>query len=383
MFSTSYDEARGRFRASAATLGWTCTAYPVPGTGPAGEPLTIDVAISEPHSAGGSAHNALVISSSLHGVEGHFGSAVQSHAMETWAARPAVRDLRVVFIHALNPFGFAWDRRCDQDNVDPNRNFLPDQNLLPDQNRSDDGPSNAVDATTYAALDPLLNPRRPPRALELFLPAILVAALRYGPGELKQALTAGQTAFPRGLFYAGRGPCPTHRVLRQHLSGWLGNAANVVHLDLHSGLGRTGTATLLIDYPIAQHLRSRLDAWFGPAAYELSGSRGVAYQAHGSLGPWCSSGRFGSNYLFAFAEFGTCTNLKVLSALRAENQVHYWDAPDSAMTKRAKRRLREVFCPSSPEWRAQVLGIGARLIDQALEGLAHLPPPEATPFRVG
>ena len=36
--------------------------------------------------------------------------------------RPA--DVRVVMIHALNPYGMAWVRRVNEDNVDLNRNFI-------------------------------------------------------------------------------------------------------------------------------------------------------------------------------------------------------------------------------------------------------------------
>ena len=35
-----------------------------------------------------------------------------------------VPGLRQVFVHALNPYGFAWDRRVTEDNVDLNRNFV-------------------------------------------------------------------------------------------------------------------------------------------------------------------------------------------------------------------------------------------------------------------
>ena len=85
------------------------------------EPLTIDITVvgaAKPTSA-------LVLSSGVHGVEGLFGSAVQLAFLEQLAARwqpPLVRPL--FCIHAINPFGFAWQRRFNEDNVDLNRNFL-------------------------------------------------------------------------------------------------------------------------------------------------------------------------------------------------------------------------------------------------------------------
>ncbi len=38
------------------------------------------------------------------------------------ADRPG--DLRVVLVHAFNPYGFSWVRRVNEDNVDLNRNFV-------------------------------------------------------------------------------------------------------------------------------------------------------------------------------------------------------------------------------------------------------------------
>jgi hypothetical protein len=33
-------------------------------------------------------------------------------------------DVTLVFIHAVNPYGFHHDRRVNEDNIDINRNFL-------------------------------------------------------------------------------------------------------------------------------------------------------------------------------------------------------------------------------------------------------------------
>src|SRR5260221_497823 len=77
-FPADYATARLRFRAAAKRLGWTLEVHPIPGSGPDGEDLTIDAAIS-PHAEAG---KVLVVSSGLHGAEGPFGSAVQLAAME-------------------------------------------------------------------------------------------------------------------------------------------------------------------------------------------------------------------------------------------------------------------------------------------------------------
>ena len=79
--------------------------------------FTIDVAV-----LGSDAAPAIVVSSGLHGVEGFLGSAIQLAMLEELKADTA-KNIRWVFIHAINPFGFAQIRRFNEDNVDLNRNF--------------------------------------------------------------------------------------------------------------------------------------------------------------------------------------------------------------------------------------------------------------------
>jgi hypothetical protein len=120
-------------------------AHPIGAAGPGDEELTVDVG----YFPGGDPERVLVVSSGVHGVEGFFGSAVQVALLEQWASvNPP--STKCVFLHVLNPFGFAWLRRFDENNVDPNRNFL-----LPGE-RFEGAPE------AYARLDSFLNPRRPP-----------------------------------------------------------------------------------------------------------------------------------------------------------------------------------------------------------------------------
>ena len=42
----------------------------------------------------------------------------------TWSIGNCRANAAVVLIHAINPFGYAWHRRFNENNVDINRNFL-------------------------------------------------------------------------------------------------------------------------------------------------------------------------------------------------------------------------------------------------------------------
>jgi hypothetical protein len=337
-------------------------AHPIGVAGPAGGELTIDVACSPSQGA----DKSLVVSSALHGVEGFFGSAVQLGLLEQWASRSAA-PVRCVFLHGLNPFGFAWIRRVDEQNVDPNRNFLLSEERY-------EGSS-----AGYAGLDGLLNPRCPPSWWEPFTLKALWSIARYGMPALRQAVAAGQYEFPRGLFFGGTGASRTHELLGGNLERWLRGSRDVVHLDFHTGLGPNGACKLMIDYTPSERQRSRLADWFGIDSFEVCDSSNIAYDVRGGFGRWCVSRNLAPDYLFAGAEFGTYGPIQMLAGLRAENQAHHWGMASAPSSVRAKHRLKELFCPSAQTWRLQVLERSFDLAARAVRGLTGTAPSPVGP----
>jgi hypothetical protein len=350
-FSSDYSTARRRFRHAASRLGWTLEAHAIGARGPRDEQLTIDMATST-----GDPERVLVVSSGIHGVEGFFGSAVQFALLERWAAT-GPPPVKCVFLHGLNPYGFAWLRRVDENNVDPNRNFLLERE------RFEGAPER------YAQLDPFLNPTRPSSLWAPFTLRAIPLVVRYGIPSLSQAIAGGQYSFPRGLFFGGARPSRMQQLLRDHLPRWLQGSRRVVHLDFHTGLGRNGTFKLLIDYPLDDGQHRCLVDWFGADSFRTADARGLSYEARGGFGRWCVSRNLAPDYLFAYAEFGTYGPIQMLAGLRAENQAHHWDEPSAASTVRAKERLKELFCPSDARWRSRVVEQGLNLAERALQGL--------------
>jgi len=355
VFPSDYFTSRERFRQAAARLGWKCHAHAIESVGPNGEELTIDAASSPADS-----DRVLIVSSGLHGVEGPVGAAVQLAAMDEWAKhknQPA--DVRCVFLHALNPFGYAWGRRVDAANIDPNRNFLRP------------GESYAGSPPGYKDFDALLNPPRPPYRWDFFAIPAWWSLFLYGLPALKQSLVVGQYDYARGVFFGGHGPCETNLVLRERMREWIGPAEFAIHLDFHTGLGRWATYKLLLDNPLTEPLQVQLDRWFGPGTYEQDDPNGVAYMPRGSFGPWCVAQDFAREYLYLVAEFGTYGSVAMLKGIRAENQAHHWGQREAKFERRARRRLSELFCPADPNWRERVLSQGLKLVDRAAAGLAE------------
>src|SRR5262249_15041006 len=148
-----------------------------------------------------------------------------------------IRSVRFVFLHALNPYGFAHLRRFDEANIDPNRNFL-----LPGEKYEGSPPG-------YPDLDGTLNPRRAPWRFEPFRIRGAWEVFKHGLPAMKRAIVTGQHDYPKGIFFGGSGPGRTQLTLAEHLGRWVAGSREVIHLDFHSGLGPWATYKLLIDYP--------------------------------------------------------------------------------------------------------------------------------------
>ena len=188
--------------------------------------------------------------------------------------------------------------------------------------------------------------------------------------ELKQAIAGGQYAYPQGLFYGGEKPSLTCLYLDQYLPALLGSAERVVHFDFHTGLGRWATYQLLVDVGLDPRLFEWSWANFGAKVVHSDPRDSIAYQTRGDLAAWCRAAFPDRSYDLLCAEFGTYPPLGVLSALRAENQAHFWAEPDQPITRWAKKQLLETFVPASPESRARSVAQGVELIRRGIAACA-------------
>ena len=104
-FSTSFTEARDRFREFAEQAGAEIEELPLDAMGPEGEPLSISIAQLGCETP----EHVLLHSSGLHGIEGFLGSALQ---LQLLSQPPRMLSTAaIVVIHVINPFGMAWLRR--------------------------------------------------------------------------------------------------------------------------------------------------------------------------------------------------------------------------------------------------------------------------------
>ena len=354
-FPADYFASRDSFQSAATRLGWQVESHAITSTGPDGEKLSIDAAISpgEPSAS----TPCLIVSSGLHGIEGFLGAAIQLETLARWTQNsPLTSSMRCLFLHGLNPYGYAWLRRTNEDNIDLNRSFMNGQPR--------------VTPAGYHVLNPLLNPSLPPSYWEPFiLKAVLTIVKAGAKSGLKQSVAGGQYDYPKGIFYGGSSPSDTQNILAKNLERWIGGSSRVLHLDFHTGLGKWGTWKLLLDQAPTDGQLDTLEKCYGTENFQISNPEGIAYLTSGGFGPWLTSRNQSTDYLYTCAEFGTYHDLKVLSALRSENQAHHWGQTGDASTLRAKANLKEVFCPNSEGWRDRVLKEGYEMVQKAAVAL--------------
>ena len=358
-FSPTYDVARQRFLEAARDVHAQTASYPIDQVGPSGESLSIDIAwvgAREPN-------QAVVVTSGLHGVEGFLGSAVQL----AWLVRLASGEVElpprttVVLVYAVNPFGFAWQRRTDSRNVDLNRNFV-DRRVGEKYFGTPDG---------YGYAQKILTPSSVPSWMSyptfLFGAAWLVA--RHGAPMLRTAVASGQYEDQDGLFFGGYVPSESTALMQSQFWSWTRGADAVVHLDLHTGLGSFADYQLFVEQPHARHLQ-----WYWTHFdYErvVSVAERGQYYAQGVMGAWLA--RHSSvDYRFACLEFGTHPMIRVLAALREENRVHHYASRGTPVYSRAKKELLECFCPRSQLWRRKATRCALDVIRQAVTASVRL-----------
>jgi hypothetical protein len=118
-YSGSYSEARQRFLSAALAAGATLWSYVHEATGPQGEELAMDAAWIGPRDA----PRVLVILSGTHGIEGYQGSAAQLGTLHQ-RARHLPDGCAMLLVHGVNPYGFAWNRRVNEDNITPTLTYV-------------------------------------------------------------------------------------------------------------------------------------------------------------------------------------------------------------------------------------------------------------------
>jgi hypothetical protein len=354
-FPATYPEAREKFASAARGRGLSVTSHEHPvARGAQGETLAVDVVSLGP----GNAARVLFFTSGTHGVEGFCGSGCQVGFLHDDAIFDefAKAQIRVVFLHALNPYGFSHLRRTNEDNVDLNRNFR-DFSSPPPPNRA------------YAEVHDFIVPATwPPSAEDDARLRSYVAA--HGERALQAAVSGGQCEFPDGLFYGGVRPAWSNGVLRRVLRETAGPAEALAWIDFHTGLGPRGHGETIYSGHAIDADVARAKAFWGASVTSFHDGTsssapltGVNYNAVYDELPQV-------RYAGIALEYGTQSFFEVMQALRSDQWLaNHPDAPAAQRTT-LKRAIRDAFYQDADDWKLTIYAQALERTRQALAGLA-------------
>lgn len=353
-FSRTWSEAREKFLSAAGDVGLNVETRTNDETsGPNGEPLHTDLAtLGDPN-----APNRILLISATHGVEGFCGSGCQTAFLRSAHAQRVPEDTCLVFLHALNPHGFAWLRRVNENNIDLNRNFIDFSTDLPVNEH-------------YETLRPTMivkdldedTVRTASREMVIFGKA-------HGFDTLQEGLTKGQYVDAEGLYYGGTAPSWSNRLLRDVLQNRMKGAERAIQIDFHTGLGPYGYGEIISEYEKDDPAFARAKTWLGEdvtstragdsSSAALTGTTDHAF--HQELGD--------IEGVSIALEFGTISSDDVFNATRADNWLHLNGALASSQGEQVKADIRAAFYPDEDPWKEKVWARGEDVILRAMKAL--------------
>jgi len=353
-FSKSYAEARQKFLDAAQAAGLKVQSHYHPLPGRDGESLAMDVV----REGAADAKQLLVISSACHGVEGYCGSGVQVHALRDAAWRQAAREagVAVLYIHALNPYGFSHVRRVTHENVDINRNFNDYSKPLPVN-------------TAYRELQPLLLPDVwPPDAANASAVAKFIA--ERGMPAFQAAISGGQHEFADGLFFGGRGPTWSNLTLRNVLREHGRTCQHLAWIDLHTGLGPSGVGERIFACADDKAALARAKAWWGNGITSIYDGSSTSAFLTGLMWMAAYEECPQAEYTGIALEYGTQPWDAVTHALRGDHWLALHPEAPAALRQQIKQALMDAFYVDSDAWRTQIIDQAVEAMHQAVHGLA-------------
>lgn len=353
LFLDDYFAMRQHFIMLALENGFKISSFQNPTFGPDNKPIFMDFA-----SAGlDDAKNLLVVLSGTHGSEGYCGSAIQSGLLQSGKAKEWAKRHKILLIHAHNPFGFAWDVRFNEDNIDLNRNYIDDFTNLPENLLYEEIKEWAIPADLSE------------EALNFSIKNLMNYARNNGFQKLQTALTAGQYNYPKGVYYGGKEPSWSHNILKNNINHYAEGIENIIIIDIHSGLGDYGKCELITSRSSYDPQFKKLYDIWGDEVKSTSIGDSVSAKLNGCIDAAITKQLGADRTSFIAAEFGTIDPISVFRATQAASWLISYGDLDSHIGKIVRAQNRAAFCPNDLEWFSAVWTKAEEIISKAAVSL--------------
>jgi hypothetical protein len=265
----------------------------------------------------------------------------------------------ILLVHAINPFGFAWIRRVNEDNVDLNRNFIDHGRPAPEN-------------PGYRELRDLICPREWSEDSEARVKhGFAEYRARHGALELQAAIANGQYWDAQGVFYGGTAPSWSRRTLAAALAPYAATARRVAFIDLHTGLGPYGIGEIMSNDHANTPGAARVRDWFGAEATMLDDGSSTSTAVTGDTNFGITGGLPGAEVTGITLEYGTLPVEQMIDSVRADNWLHVHGKLDSDLGRRIKKEIRHMFYPDERRWKEMVFERAVDVYGRALRGLTQ------------
>lgn len=353
LFSRSYLEARSKFLASASGI----RSYQSKFLGPAGEELFTDAAyVGRPD-----ARHLLVLVSGTHGVEGYCGSAAQLAFLNAEFQNQLPPTTAVLLVHALNCYGFAWDRRVTAEGCDLNRNFIDFAHPVPVNSGYEDLAHFIVpEEISEIAVS------RAEKALSLYQST-------HGQQQFENAMFSGQYSRPGGMFYGGREPTEARMTLERIASEYaIGDRDKVVIVDYHTGLGPYGYGELQCEQSSGPQGYMRAREVFGQTVTSPEAGNSSSVEIPGTQDAFWER-LLAHRHTYVALEFGTYPRPNGRLLLRKDHWLFKYQPGliDAPLGRQIRSESKMHFYPPHSDWQEMVLWRCHQVHRQAIAALGR------------
>ncbi len=344
----TYKQNRIDFLTAAVKAEATLTAL----VHPLDENLTTDIASLGDRDA---AH-VVVVSSGLHGVELPAGSLFQRLGLQQ-AQNHRPENVRIVFVHALNPYGSEYALRTDRApdggrNIDPARNFIRFSEAGPGLPEADPAIRAAFEKADLSSSSLAM----------MWAKLLYTAFVEQGQGTFKRNFVRGQYSASGLPYFGGHSASYTRltweKIVRETIIH--DKLETITHIDVHSGDGPFGWLQLYLPHDAPADSESlakklvpedrirRTDSYFAKVT--------------GDIGDYWDEFGFPPSVTVhpVTVEFGTTQaripGIDVLGAILNRTLLSEKYNDDHPKKDLIITQMREAFAPSREEWSGDILG---------------------------
>ena len=346
VFPSTYAAARQNWLEHINKLSGYHIAYPCAGVGPENEALVTDTFWIGKKNA----PRVLVLIAGTHGIEGFIGSAIQLDQLTLICSGQIVipNNSAILLVHALTPWGYAWQRRCDADGVDLNRNNVDFSKPLPENKDYE-----LIKDTLY-----LQDTKKTFAEFERL----------HGRIAFEKAISTGQYCDPSGPFYGGKTPAHGRLVCEALISQYNLQQRDLAVIDLHSGLGSYGYGEAICDHQPDSAGTRVAHRWYGNSlALPLLGTSSSVPKT--GLLDYAWHCIMNDRSCFITLEFGTFSTDQLFEILLHDH--HLWAQNDNFSARREHSKImRHHFYPIDQAWKEMVIFRARQVIAQGLYGVS-------------